>query len=69
VLLRTLVGPGRRVPPRRRRRGFPVERGPGYRDYAPGDYAAYLLDPDGNNVEARYRDEGNIGHGIGPSLT
>jgi hypothetical protein len=25
---------------------------PGYRDYAPGYYAAYLLDPDGNNVEA-----------------
>jgi catechol 2,3-dioxygenase-like lactoylglutathione lyase family enzyme len=49
--------------------GFRSNGAPGYRDYAPGDYAAYLLDPDGNNVEARYRDEGNIGHGIGPSLT
>ena len=25
---------------------------PGERDYAPGYYAAFLLDPDGNNVEA-----------------
>ena len=25
---------------------------PGYRDYHPGYYAAYVLDPDGNNVEA-----------------
>lgn len=25
---------------------------PGERDYHPGYYAAYLLDPDGNNVEA-----------------
>jgi catechol 2,3-dioxygenase-like lactoylglutathione lyase family enzyme len=31
--------------------------GPGYRkDYAPGYYAAYLLDPDGNNIEFLYRD-------------
>ena len=29
---------------------------PGLRDYLPGYYAAYLLDPDGNNVEAVYRD-------------
>lgn len=36
---------------------------PGYRDaYGPGYYAAYLLDPDGNNVEALYRDVGNVGH-------
>ena len=27
---------------------------PGARDYHPGYYAAYLLDPDGNNVEAVY---------------
>ena len=27
---------------------------PGPRDYHPGYYAAYLLDPDGNNVEAVY---------------
>lgn len=30
--------------------------------YAPGYYAAYLLDPDGNNIEALYRDVGNPGH-------
>jgi predicted lactoylglutathione lyase len=45
--------------------GFRSNGGPGYRDYAPGYYAAYLLDPDGNNIEALYRDEGNIGHGVG----
>jgi hypothetical protein len=28
----------------------------------PGYYAAYLLDPDASNVEALYRDVGNIGH-------
>lgn len=27
--------------------------GPGLRDYHPGYYAAYLLDPDGNNIEAK----------------
>jgi catechol 2,3-dioxygenase-like lactoylglutathione lyase family enzyme len=27
----------------------------GFRDFAPGIYAAYLLDPDGNNVEAVHR--------------
>jgi catechol 2,3-dioxygenase-like lactoylglutathione lyase family enzyme len=42
--------------------GFRSNGAPGYRDYAPGYYAAYLLDPDGNNVEALYRDVGNIGH-------
>ena len=42
--------------------GFRSNGGPGYRDYAPGYYAAYLLDPDGNNVEALYRDVGNPGH-------
>jgi predicted lactoylglutathione lyase len=41
---------------------------PGHRDYASGYYAAYLLDPDGNNVEALYRDVGNIGHGEGAAL-
>jgi catechol 2,3-dioxygenase-like lactoylglutathione lyase family enzyme len=31
--------------------------GPGYRDhYAPGYYAAFVLDPDGNNIEFLYRD-------------
>jgi catechol 2,3-dioxygenase-like lactoylglutathione lyase family enzyme len=48
--------------------GFRSNGAPGYRDYAPGYYAAYLLDPDGNNVEALYRDAGNIGHGAGASL-
>lgn len=28
---------------------------PGLRDYAPDYFAAYLLDPDGNNVEAVHR--------------
>jgi catechol 2,3-dioxygenase-like lactoylglutathione lyase family enzyme len=28
---------------------------PGIREYAPDYYAAYLLDPDGHNVEAVYR--------------
>jgi catechol 2,3-dioxygenase-like lactoylglutathione lyase family enzyme len=42
--------------------GFRSNGPPGYRDYAPGYYAAYLLDPDGNNVEALYRDVGNPGH-------
>ncbi len=42
--------------------GFRSNGGPGYRDYGPGYYAAYLLDPDGNNIEALYRDVGNPGH-------
>lgn len=42
--------------------GFRSNGEPGYREYAPGYYAAYLLDPDGNNVEALYRDVGNPGH-------
>ena len=42
--------------------GFRSNGAPGYRAYAPGYYAAYLLDPDGNNVEALYRDVGNPGH-------
>ncbi len=29
---------------------------PGLRDYMPGYYAAYLFDPDGNNVEAVHRE-------------
>lgn len=48
--------------------GFRSNGEPGYRDYAPGYYAAFLLDPDGNNVEALYRDVGNVGHGIGADL-
>jgi catechol 2,3-dioxygenase-like lactoylglutathione lyase family enzyme len=31
--------------------------GPGYRkDYSPGYYAAFVFDPDGNNIEFLYRD-------------
>jgi predicted lactoylglutathione lyase len=48
--------------------GFRSNGEPGHRDYAPGYYAAYLLDPDGNTVEALYRDAGNPGHGMGPRL-
>jgi catechol 2,3-dioxygenase-like lactoylglutathione lyase family enzyme len=42
--------------------GFSSNGAPGLRDYAPGYYAAYLIDPDGNNVEALYRDVGNPGY-------
>jgi len=49
--------------------GFRSNGEPGYRDYGPGYYAAYLLDPDGNNVEALYRDVGNVGHDASPNLT
>jgi catechol 2,3-dioxygenase-like lactoylglutathione lyase family enzyme len=42
--------------------GFESNGSPGLRDYAPGYYAAYLLDPDGNNIEALYRDVGNPGY-------
>ena len=48
--------------------GFRSNGAPGYRDYGPGYYAAYLLDPDGNNVEALYRDVGNVGHGASARL-
>jgi catechol 2,3-dioxygenase-like lactoylglutathione lyase family enzyme len=30
--------------------------GPGYRDYWPGYYAAFVHDPDGNNIEAVWYD-------------
>jgi catechol 2,3-dioxygenase-like lactoylglutathione lyase family enzyme len=42
--------------------GFRSNGTPGYRSYARGYYAAFLLDPDGNNIEALYRDVGNPGH-------
>jgi catechol 2,3-dioxygenase-like lactoylglutathione lyase family enzyme len=32
---------------------------PGMRDYHPGYYAAFALDPDGNNIEAVYHGEAN----------
>jgi catechol 2,3-dioxygenase-like lactoylglutathione lyase family enzyme len=41
--------------------GFESNGEPGYRDYMPGYYAAYLLDPDGNNVEALYRESTSPG--------
>jgi len=49
--------------------GFRSNGAPGYRDYGPGYYAAFLLDPDGNNIEALYRDVGNVGHGASDKLT
>ena len=49
--------------------GFRSNGEPGYRErYGPGYYAAFLFDPDGNNVEALYRDVGNIGHDASPNL-
>jgi catechol 2,3-dioxygenase-like lactoylglutathione lyase family enzyme len=42
--------------------GFQTNGAPGLRDYGPGYYAAYLFDPDGNNIEALYRDVGNPGY-------
>jgi len=48
--------------------GFTSNGRPGYRDYGPGYYAAYLLDPDGNNVEALYRDVRNVGHAAASTL-
>ena len=29
---------------------------PGYRDYSPGYFAAFVIDPDGNNIEAVWYD-------------
>jgi catechol 2,3-dioxygenase-like lactoylglutathione lyase family enzyme len=42
--------------------GYRSNGAPGYRAYGPGYYAAFLFDPDGNNIEALYRDVGNAGH-------
>jgi predicted lactoylglutathione lyase len=33
---------------------------PGYRDYWPGYYAAFALDPDGNNIEAVWFDYSKV---------
>ena len=30
--------------------------GPGYRDYSPGYFAAFVIDPDGHNIEAVWYD-------------
>ena len=35
--------------------GYRDNGAPGVRSYTPDDYAAYLLDPDGHNVEAVHR--------------
>lgn len=35
--------------------GYRDNGGPGLRSYAPDYFAAYLLDPDGHNIEAVYR--------------
>jgi catechol 2,3-dioxygenase-like lactoylglutathione lyase family enzyme len=48
--------------------GFRSNGEPGYREYGPGYYAAFLLDPDGNNVEALYRDVGNDGYDASATL-
>jgi catechol 2,3-dioxygenase-like lactoylglutathione lyase family enzyme len=37
--------------------GYRDNGAPGIREYAPDYYAAYLLDPDGHNVEAVHRDQ------------
>ena len=50
------------------RAGYRSNGAPGYRDYQPGYYAAYLLDPEENNVEALYRDAGSAGHGAPAAL-
>ena len=34
--------------------------GPGYRDYWPGYYAAFVLDPDGHNIEAVWYDYSRV---------
>jgi catechol 2,3-dioxygenase-like lactoylglutathione lyase family enzyme len=34
--------------------------GPGYRDYWPGYYAAFVHDPDGNNIEAVWYDYSKV---------
>ncbi|WP_303903463.1 VOC family protein [Thiohalomonas denitrificans] len=33
---------------------------PGYRDYWPGYYAAFVYDPDGHNIEAVWYDYGKV---------
>ena len=60
-LRRRLARPGRCVPPRRARRRRRDNGAPGVREQYSSDdagryYAAFLLDPDGNNVEAVVRE-------------
>lgn len=35
--------------------------GPGYREYWPGYYAAFVYDPDGHNIEAVWYDYSKVG--------
>jgi catechol 2,3-dioxygenase-like lactoylglutathione lyase family enzyme len=44
------------VPPGRAGRRYPDNGPPGERKYHEGYYAAFVLDPDGNNVEAVFHD-------------
>ena len=37
----------------------PRRGAPGERPYHPGYYASFVLDPDGNNIEAVYHGEAN----------
>jgi lactoylglutathione lyase len=46
-----------RFHPRRPQRGRRRQRRAGARPYHPGYYAAFLLDPDGNNIEGRVHGE------------
>jgi hypothetical protein len=48
--------------------GFRSNGAPGCRGYAPGYYAAYVLDPNGNNVEARCRGIRNPGLKASPTI-
>jgi lactoylglutathione lyase len=47
--------------------GIEPEREP-YSVREGGSRLTFVRDPDGNNVEALYRDVGNIGHGASPKL-
>jgi len=40
--------------------GGTVNGGPGYRDYCPGYYAAFVYDRDGHNIEAVWYDYGKV---------
>jgi hypothetical protein len=43
--------------------GYRDDGRPGLRpQYPPDYYGAFVIDPDGNNVEALYRDVGNPGY-------
>jgi hypothetical protein len=42
------------------RAGAKDNGGPGYRDYSPGYFAAFAIDPDGNNIEAVWYDPSKV---------